>query len=88
VLLQLKLNEILIVQDFLQILLGVVVKLYDVSCTMVRNSLKKTPSCFCPFLEKNLKSRLIFSFSVDLNILAEFKQCYRFRGWTLLLRWG
>lgn len=70
VLLQLELDEVLVVEDLLQVLLGVVVELRGQGGTIVRNSLKKTPSSFCPFLLKNLKRRLIFSFSVDLKILA------------------
>jgi hypothetical protein len=70
VLLQLELDEVLVVEDLLQVLLGVVVELRGDRGTIVRNSLKKTPSSFCPFLLKNLKRRLIFSFSVDLKILA------------------
>ena len=37
---------------------------------MIRNSSKNTPSLLLPLLLKNLNSRLIFSFSLDLKIFA------------------
>lgn len=68
------LDELTVVEDLFEVFLGVVVELRGRGGTMVRKSLKTTPSplCLlsaCPW-EKNLKRRLILSFSEDLNIFA------------------
>ena len=70
-LLELHLDKFLIVKDFLEVFLGVVVELDGKWCTIMRKSLNPTPSLVSlPPLEKNLYNRLIFSFSEDLKILA------------------
>jgi hypothetical protein len=78
--LELELNKLLIIEDLFQIFLRVVIKLREGGRTMMRNSSKGTPSLLLPLLEKNLKSRLIFSFSLDLKILAGWGRAYRSRG--------
>lgn len=78
--LELELDKLLIVEDLFQIFLRVVIELHRGGATMMRNSSKGTPSLLLPLFEKNLKSRLIFSFSVDLKILAGWDIAYRCRG--------
>lgn len=80
VVLELVLDEFLVVEDLAQVLLGVVVELRKGRTTMVRKSLKAMPPFLSRPLLKNLKSRLIFSFSVDLKILAAYPNKYRSRG--------
>ncbi len=71
-LLEFELDEVLVVEYLLEVLLWVIIQLFQLSNTMMRNSSKKTPSLLLPLLEKNLKSRLIFSFSLVLKILAAY----------------
>lgn len=78
--LEFELDKVLIVEDLFQIFLRVVIELSGEGRTMMRNSSKGTPSLLLPVFEKNLKSRLIFSFSVDLKILAGWGIAYRCRG--------
>ena len=78
-LLEFELDEIAIIEYLFEVLLGVVVKLGRRTGTMMRKSSKQTPSACCSLLEKNLKSRLIFSFSLDLKILAQYFKIYRCR---------
>jgi hypothetical protein len=55
VFLEFELDEVLVVEYFLEVLLGVVVELGGGGGTMVRKSLKATPSlCSLPPREKNL----------------------------------
>lgn len=68
------LDELAVVENMFEVFLRIVVKLRDRGGTMVRKSLKTMPSPLCLLSErpweKNLKRRLILSFSGDLNILA------------------
>jgi hypothetical protein len=70
------LYEVAVAKYLPKVFFGVVVELGISMRTIMRNSLKNTPSFCCAFLEKNLKSRLIFSRSVDLMILAGWGRGY------------
>ena len=68
------LDELLVVENMPQVFFRVVVELGLVKSTIVKKSLKTMPSLLSPATcEKNLNKRLIFSFSVELD-LSEFDE--------------